>query len=230
MNNIEQDIDGEVFGIAYQDCGKFFVTIFSPEGKEIDNVKVSTELNIDADSTPVSGFYEPLTTCCFLQDSKVLIAVYHRFNKQQYHFVYSYKEKKIMTKTIMTELKDCTDSNFPIKSFYSEVTGNCHVFYRQGHGFTINALNPSETRVEKITKDGADLGNMYLLYGEALVTRSSGSILFFKIDEETGEWTRYHSLPNMRGSIYFIRGNIRIQIVTDEYVHFFIINKKTLEP
>lgn len=81
MNNIEQDIDGEVFGIAYQDCGKFFVTIFSPEGKEIDNVKVSTELNIDADSTPVSGFYEPLTTCCFLQDSKVLIAVYHRFNK-----------------------------------------------------------------------------------------------------------------------------------------------------
>jgi hypothetical protein len=48
-------------------------------------------------------------------------------------------------------------------------------------------MNPQNFTNEKITD--ADLGNMYLLYEEALVTRSSNSILFFKIDKETGLWT-----------------------------------------
>ena len=34
----------------------------------------------------------------------------------------------------------------------------------------------------------------------------------------------------MRGQIYFIRGNVRIQVVTDEKVYFFIIDKETFEP
>ena len=34
----------------------------------------------------------------------------------------------------------------------------------------------------------------------------------------------------MRGQIYFIRGNIRIQIITDEKIYFFIIDKETLMP
>ena len=88
------------------------------------------------------------------------------------------------------------------------MTGNCHTFYRQGHGFTIKASNPQECKIEKITD--ADLGNMYLLFDAALVTRSSSSILFFKIDPETGLWKQYMTFDNMRGQIYFIRGNVRI--------------------
>jgi hypothetical protein len=71
---------------------------------------------------------------------------------------------------------------------------------------------------------------MYLLFDEALVTRSSSSILFFKIDPETGLWKQYHRFDNMRGQIYFIRGNIRIQVVTDEKVYFYMIDTKTFIP
>lgn len=131
-------------------------------------------------------------------------------------------------KTIQTAIQDTNESNFPIKSFYSSVTGNCYVFYRQGHGFTINASDPSDTRVERIIQ--ADLGPMYLLFDQALVTVSSGSILFFKIDEESGLWTQYCKKENMRGQIYFIKGNIRIQIVTDDLIYFYLIDKKTFMP
>jgi hypothetical protein len=51
---------------------------------------------------------------------------------------------------------------------------------------------------------------MYLLFDQALVVRSSSSILFFKKDEETDLWVQYEKFDNMRGQIYFIRGNIRI--------------------
>ena len=54
-----------------------------------------------------------------------------------------------------------------------------------------------ETKHERITDD--DLGTMYLLYDKALVTRSSNSILFFKIDSETELWTKYKEFDNMRG-------------------------------
>jgi hypothetical protein len=34
----------------------------------------------------------------------------------------------------------------------------------------------------------------------------------------------------MRGQVYFIRGNVRIQIVTDEKVYFYMIDKETFMP
>jgi len=71
---------------------------------------------------------------------------------------------------------------------------------------------------------------MYLLFDQALVTRSSNSILFFKIDEETGDWKEYYRLPKIRGEIYFIRGNVRIQVTTDEKIYFYMIDKKTFVP
>ena len=61
----------------------------------------------------------------------------------------------------------------------------------------MNAENPEDTTQEKITDD--DMGSMYLLFDQALVTRSSSSILFFKIDEETKKWKQYHKFDDMRG-------------------------------
>ena len=62
------------------------------------------------------------------------------------------------------------------------------------------------------------------------MVRSSSSILFFKINEENGFWEQYEELKDMRGNIYFIRGNIRIQVCTDEYVYFYMIDKETFMP
>lgn len=72
----------------------------------------------------------------------------------------------------------------------------------------MNVDNVQEFKFEKITDK--DLGNMYLLFDQALVVRSSSSILFFKIDPESGLWEQYKELTDMRGNIYFIKGNIRI--------------------
>ena len=110
-------------------------------------------------------------------------------------------------------MQDCSELNFPIKSFYSAESKNCHTFYRQGHGFTAKAEQPDQCKQERLTT--ADFGSMYLIYDKALVVRSSNSILFFKIDEDKnsahfGEWTEYAKLPKIRGEIYYIKRNVRI--------------------
>lgn len=56
---------------------------------------------------------------------------------------------------------------------------------------------------------------MFLIFEKALICRSSNSMIFFKLSEETGRWVEYHKFEDMRGQVYFIRGNIRIQITTE---------------
>jgi hypothetical protein len=72
---------------------------------------------------------------------------------------------------------------------------------------------------------------MYLLFDKSLVTQSSGTILFFKKDKDNeNAWTQYHKIEKMRGQLYFIKGNVRIQVTTDERIYFYIIDKETLKP
>ena len=125
-------------------------------------------------------------------------------------------------------MKECTFLNFPIKSFYSPFYNNIFVFYRQGQCITIDPAQPKTCSMEKITD--ADFGSMFLLFDKALIVRSSSSIMFFKIDDETKQWVNYHTLAKMRGDIFFIKGNIRFQITTDEKIYFYKINKETLMP
>tara|TARA_B110000285_G_C15078108_1_gene591907 strand:+ start:162 stop:1631 length:1470 start_codon:yes stop_codon:yes gene_type:complete len=228
MNNIEQSDDGTIYAIAYQDNGQFYVNVIDDTGKEHDLLDVSQLLHLDAQSKPITGFWEPLITAVFIPGGDLFINAYHRLQKKSYHFTYSYKTQKALCQPMINEIKDCTPLNFPIKSFYSQHSGDCYTFYRQGHCVTVNTQNPDQIKTEKITTD--DLGTMYLLFDQALVTRSSSSILFFKIDEETGEWKKFHTLPKTRGQIYFIRGNIRIQVTTDEKVYFYLIDKETFMP
>ena len=74
---------------------------------------------------------------------------------------------------------------------------------------------------------------MYLINGTALIARSSSKVLFFKLkrDEFTGEqsWTNYYTIQN-RGFIYFIKGNKRIQITTEQNVYFYLIDPETFMP
>ena len=78
-----------------------------------------------------------------------------------------------------------------------------------------------------------DLGQMVLFQGEALITRSSSRVLFFKqeTDLTTKEtsWQKYHEL-RVRGFIFFIKGNIRIQVTTEQLIYFYLINQETFMP
>lgn len=68
---------------------------------------------------------------------------------------------------------------------------------------------------------------MYLVYNQALIARSSSDILFFKqiYDEasDTMKWRQYKVIE-ARGFIYYIKGNVRIQITTDDKIYFYLID------
>ena len=78
-----------------------------------------------------------------------------------------------------------------------------------------------------------DLGQMVMFGGECLIVRSSGFIYFFKqiMDTMTKKesWKLFHTL-HVRGFIYYIKGNIRIQVTTETLIYFYIINKETFMP
>jgi hypothetical protein len=152
--------------IAYQDNGRFFVKVISTAGEELDHFDVSKHLVIDDQSKPITGFWEPLITSVFIPGEggqDLFITAYHRTERKQYNFTYSFREKKVLSGTTVSEItKNCTLINFPLKSFYSAVTNNVYTFYRQGHGFTFNVQDPSQVKMELITT--ADLGSMYLLF------------------------------------------------------------------
>ena len=97
--------------------------------------------------------------------------------------------------------------------------------------FVTNPEEPEKVSIEIISKKSFD--QMELIYGEVLVVRSSESILFFKQERDsltnTFHWDEYHSIK-VRAFIYYIKGNIRIQVTTDDLVYFYIIDKETFMP
>lgn len=132
MNNVEQCCDGHNFAIAYQDNGVFHVCVLDNKGEVQDRIPVSEILAIEETkkSLPITGFWEPLITSVFIPDDDLFICMYHRIQRKQFHFTYSYERKELTSEVIVTEITDCTPLNFPIKSFYSPVTGDCYTFYR----------------------------------------------------------------------------------------------------
>ena len=78
---------------------------------------------------------------------------------------------------------------------------------------------------------------MFLFKNKALIVRSSSKILFFKIEKEEDILTkqisriwRIYKTIDARGSIYYSKGNVRIQITTDDKIFYYRIDLKTYEP
>jgi len=183
-----------------------------------DELNVSELLNLDHNSKSVKGFYEPLITIAFNPGTReqqnaneectqIFIQVYHRLQQKSYNLIYDYAKQEQVGETTVVALGQCSQINFCIKTFFSEDTNNFTTFFRQGECVTVPQDLSAPARVEKITD--ADLGSMYLLYDEALITQSSSSILFFRVNKETKLWEQYHKIEKMRGQIFFIRGNVR---------------------
>ena len=73
----------------------------------------------------------------------------------------------------------CTKMNFPVRSFFSSVYNEVYTLYRQGHCVTVNANETSEFKLDKFPLQ--DMDSMYLIFEQALMIRSSDSIVFFKL-------------------------------------------------
>lgn len=121
--------------------------------------------------------------------------------------------------------------NFPYKCFYNPDMSEIYVFYRQGYSFIIDKEKPTEYLFDKMTDK--DLGQMYLIFNSCLAARSSSKILFFKIEKEEytdiRKWVQYDKIHS-RGFIYYIKGNIRIQVTTDDRIAFYLIDQVTFKP
>ena len=100
------------------------------KGIDVDTLNVTKFLGIDRDSLPITGFWEPLITAVFIPGSNLFISVYHRMKKKLDNFNYSYKERRMLSEAHEVTVKDCTTSNFPIKTFYSPVLLKNFTFFR----------------------------------------------------------------------------------------------------
>jgi len=227
MNEVEQNDQGDLLCVPFQDAGSLGIKVLSSTGQELANLDLNTMLKLDRGSKPIMGFFQPMVTACFLPNNDLFINVFHRPTMIHHNLICSLSTKSITAGPKSTKLMESSTLNFPIKSFYNPVAGEVYTFYRQGHSIT---TKPHDFNA-KITQEvitTADLGQMHLVFDQALIVRSSNSILFFKKIE--GRWTEYHKLDNIRGTIFFIRGNIRIQITTERKIYFYLINKRTLMP
>jgi hypothetical protein len=234
MNEIQQKDDASQFAIAYQDNGKFSVCVLDTAGKVVVDLDVSSVLGLDNLSKPIDSIFNPLITVCWLPNDRLFVSTYHRIKKRQYYFIYQVNTGKVEGNPEQIDVEG-TDSqrNYPIKSFYSSVHKECYTFYLQSQCFTMNP-DPAR-RSSKMNKiHNGELGSMYLLFDKALVCQSSGTIRFFKQDE-FGIWTEYFKVAEeggkkLRGMLYFIKHNVRIQVTTDEHIFFYIIDQETLLP
>lgn len=90
-------------------------------------------MGIDDESKPISGFWEPLITVSFLPDNdNLFVSCYHRINMVNYSFVYDYKAGQLVSEVSWYQFEDCSQTNFPIKSFYNYELNVVYVFFRQG--------------------------------------------------------------------------------------------------
>lgn len=235
LKETEQDSKGKHYAIVYFDDGIFYLRHFGRENRteaEIadSTLQINELLGINNWTMVYPGFPDPSITCTFVAATKIYINLFHNPTLTHYHFVYDFEAKSVCGDVVSFQM-DSNKKNFPYKCFYNEEKDEVYSFYRQGEALTINASAPTEYRLEKMTD--MDLGQMFLVYGAALVARSSSDILFFKqeVNDVTGvlEWKQYLVIP-ARGFIYYIKGNVRIQITTDEKIYFYLMNKETLMP
>lgn len=229
LKEIEQNQDGSKYATVYMDDGKFRIRTFSNKTrteKEIarNEFDFNKALGIDDFTMPISGFPDPFIVCCFITDTKIFVALFHNKTKVHYHFIYDDSRKKIDSDIVQMKM-DCTQKNFPYRAFANEENNETYLFYRQGHVFTVNNSDVKNYKFARMTD--MDLGQMYLVNNKALIARSSSRILFFKIivEEETGDrnWTLYDTI-SLRGFIFYMKGNDRIQITTDKLVYFYGID------
>jgi len=178
----------------------------------------------------IQGFPDPYITVSFITDDLIFVNLFHNFSLTHYHFIYNVTSKS-MEGSISKNVMDCSKKNFPYKSFYNDELDEIYSFYRQGFSYIIPGKDTDNFLVDRMTE--RDLGQMYLVYNSALICRSSSQILFFRIETneitERREWKLYEEI-NSRGFIYYIKGNIRIQITADDKIYFYLIDKKTLMP
>jgi len=127
----------------------------------------------------IDGFAEPFVVTCFIGDDKLYVALFHTPTLTHYHFLWDTVKNTMVGSPVSIKI-NCNVKNFPVKCFYNDDKDEIYCFYRQGQSYTIDGSNLSKWFFDDITDE--DLGQMVLVYNKVLVIKSSGMILFFKME------------------------------------------------
>lgn len=175
--NIEQNEAGDLFAIAYMDDGYWHLLVFDFL-QIIMDLDINSLFGIDNHTLPISGFFSPFASCCILSDKTVFFNFFIRRSKTHCHFVFDPIKYQISQQLIKHEMKDCTQKNFPQRTYYDEKKGKVFTFYRQGQAMTAQYNDITDYTFQQITK--YDIGEMEIYRNQVLMVRSSHQILFFK--------------------------------------------------
>jgi hypothetical protein len=116
------------------DDGKFRLRMFGKKtrtAREIkkDEVDINELIGINDYSMANEMFPDPFITCCFIDDTRIFINLFHNYSLTHYHFIWDYKKRRIVGKTVPGKVKhtavshvmcDCNNKNFPYKCFYND--------------------------------------------------------------------------------------------------------------
>ena len=114
--------------MPYYDHGVFKLLVFD-KYHDLDKVNINKLLNLDNSSRPNHGLPDPMMNACFINDDNIFINVYHTHTFTMWHFIYSFKEKKMLSKAYKTYISEAT-LNFPITSFFNSKRNLVHIFFR----------------------------------------------------------------------------------------------------
>jgi len=131
MNEIEQNIPGQVFAVPYSDNGKLSLLVVKNTGEVVSTIEINPICGLGDDCCkPIIGQPNPMVTACFDHNDDIYVSAFHREERMCHFFLYSYKEGQVIREVKSFELQNSTRLNFPIKTFYSEVKHEIYTFFR----------------------------------------------------------------------------------------------------
>jgi hypothetical protein len=160
LKEVEQTSDGNKFAITYMDDGKFRIRTFQNKTRNESEIKrnefdINKALGLDDFTMPISGFPDPFVVCCFIDENRLFISLFHNKTLMHYHFIYDDSKRSIEGEVVSMKM-DCTMKNFPYKVFNNDENNESYVIYRQGHVFTVNNSDPNDYKFARMTE--MDLG------------------------------------------------------------------------
>lgn len=74
---------------------------------------------------------EPYMNVCFVDDTKLYVALYHNYSKKHYHFMLDLNSRTIIGTPVEFQFPQYTSKkNFPFKSMYNDVMHEIYTVYR----------------------------------------------------------------------------------------------------
>ena len=97
VKEVEQNPNGRLFAVAFFDDGLFRVRIFdvSLKNKEVDEVKVNELIGLDRSTMVCPDFPDPYITCCWVDEYRLFINLFHPNTVSHYHFIWDICYKRM---------------------------------------------------------------------------------------------------------------------------------------